>query len=97
MEEDVFWRGPRLLEGGRNFDTASWVRVPDWVDMTAEPSSWRRLIGQDPFDNRFAADANATGDFTLANPFTFYLATDAGPAAVEGNYSTDLIVELWNP
>lgn len=97
VEEDTYWRGPRLLTGERNPNAASWVRVPDLAEMTANPLSWRRLIGQDPFDSRFVSDSNRTGDFTLKSPFTFYLATEAGPTAVEGHYSTELIVELWAP
>jgi len=97
VDEDDFWRGPPLLEGRRNYDAASWVRIPDLVDMTPNPVTWRRLIGQDQSDSRFATDSNPTGDFTLKSPFTLYLATDAGPTAVEGSYATTLVVELWSP
>ncbi len=96
VDDDNFWVGPPLLEG-RNLGSQGWVRVPDLVDMTAKPTSWRRLIGQDPHDTRFVNDINPAGDFTLKKPFTFYVATDAGAAAVEGNYATTLVVELWNP
>lgn len=85
------------ISWGRNLGSAAWVRVPDLTDMTSDPLSWRRMIGQDPHDTRFVADENLTGDVTLASPFTFYLATEAGPTAVEGTYSADLIVELWEP
>ncbi len=97
VDNDDFWIGPPLLEGHRNLGSASWVRVPDLLDMTADPVSWRRLIGQEPHDTRFVTDSNPTGDITLKNPFTFYLATDAGASAVEGTYSAMLVVELWNP
>ena len=97
VDDDNFWVGPPLLEGGRNLGSAAWDRVPDLVDMTTDPNSWRRLIGQDPHDTRFVSDINPIGDFTLRSPFTFYLATDAGAAAVEGSYATTLVVELWNP
>jgi len=97
VEEDDAWLGPPLLEGGRNSDSASWARVPDLVDMTPDPASWRRMIGQDPFDSRFATDSNSTGDFTLKSPFRFWLATEVGPTAVEGSYAATLVVELWNP
>jgi len=97
VDDDDFWKGPPLLEGGRNLGSASWVRVPDISEMTSDPTSWRRLIGQDPFDTRFATDSNVTGDFTLKSPFTFYLATEVGPTAPEGIYSGTLIVELWSP
>ncbi len=65
--------------------------------MTANPVTWRRMIGQDAYDNRFVSDANITGDFTLKSPFTFYMATEAGAAAVEGTYTATLVVELWSP
>ncbi len=97
VDDDDYWIGPELLEDRRSVMTASWVRLPDLVDMTGDPVSWRRLIGQDSTDSRFVADANVTGDFTLNSPFTVYMATDAGATAVEGSYSANLIVELWNP
>jgi len=97
VDDDDIWIGPPLLEGGRNLGSASWVRIPDFRDMSVNPITWRRLIGQDPFDNRYAVDSNVTGDFTLRSPFRFYLATEAGPAAVEGSYSALLVVELWTP
>jgi len=97
VDDDDLWLGPPLLEGRRNLGSAMWVRVPDLVDMTPDPITWRRLIGQDQYDNRFASDANPTGDFTLRSPFTLYLATEAGPTSVEGSYATTLVVELWSP
>lgn len=97
VDEDDHWLGPPLLEGKRNLNSTSWARVPDLVDMTANPIGWRRLIGQDPYDSRFVSDTNLTGDFTLRSPFTFYIATDAGPTAVEGTYTASLVVELWSP
>ncbi len=97
VEEDDYWLGPPLLEGNRNLNSASWARVPDLTDMTANPIGWRRLIGEDAYDSRFVSDLNLTGDFTLRSPFTFYMATEAGATAVEGVYSATLIVELWSP
>lgn len=97
VDDDDFWIGPPLLEGVRSEGSAMWVRVPDLTDMTTDPVTWRRLIGQDPDDDRFVSDINPTGDFTLASPFTFYLATEAGASAVSGTYSTTLVVELWTP
>lgn len=97
VDDDAAWLGPPLLEGKRHLDAAAWVRIPDFSEMTSHPSSWRRLIGQDITDSRFVGDTNSTGDFTLRSPFTFYLATDAGSTAVEGSYSTTLVVELWSP
>ena len=97
VEDDDYWIGPPLLEGARSQGSASWVRLPDLADMTTNPISWRRLIGQDPHDSRFVSDSNPTGDFTLLSPFTFYLAMETGASAVSGSYSTTLVVELWTP
>ena len=97
VDEDDSWIGPPLLEGARNYGSASWVRIPDLVDMTPDPTTWRRLIGRDQYDTRLVTDTSPTGDATLESPFTFYLATEAGPTAVEGSYASNLVVELWNP
>ncbi len=97
VEDDTFWLGPTLTSGAREVEAVAWVRIPDTVEMTANPSSWRRLIGQDPFDTRYISDTNPTGDFTLTSPFTIYLATEGGITAVEGAYAATLIVELWSP
>lgn len=97
VDDDDYWLGPPLIEGTRSYGSANWVRIPDLVDMTPNPITWRRLIGQDQYDSRFVADANVTGDFTLKSPFTLYLATEAGPTAVEGSYVANLVVELWAP
>ena len=97
VDDDDYWIGPPLLEGARSEGSANWVRLPDLTEMTTNPITWRRLLGQDPHDDRFVGDANPTGDFTLRSPFTFYLATEGGPATVAGSYSTTLIVELWTP
>jgi len=97
VDDDDLWIGPPLLEDKRNLGSAMWQRIPDLVDMTPNPVTWRRLVGQDQYDNRFASDANPTGDFTLRSPFTLYLATEAGPTTVEGTYAANLVVELWSP
>ncbi len=100
VEDDNAWIGPPLLEGGRHTDGTSWVRVKDRLDVAAAPFGWSRgdgMIGQDPHDNRYATDKNPIGEFTLTSPFTFYLATEGGPTAVEGSYAATLIVELWSP
>ena len=97
VDDDDYWLGPPLIEGTRSYGSANWVRIPDLQDMTPNPVTWRRLIGQDQYDSRFVADANVTGDFTLKSPFTLYLATEAGPTAVEGSYAANLVVELWAP
>lgn len=100
VEDDSAWLGPPLLEGGRHLGGASWVRVKDRSEMSAAPFGWTRgegLIGQDPFDTRYATEKNVTGDVTLASPFTLYLATESGPSAVESQYAGTLVVELWTP
>lgn len=97
VDDDTFWRGPRLTSGDLEKESVAWIRVPDLTEMTSNPASWRRLIGQDPFDTRYVADTNPTGDFTITSPFTFYLAAEAGPTAVEGSYAATLVVELWSP
>ena len=97
VDEDDIWIGPPLLEGGRNYGSAAWVRIPDLVDMTADPHTWRRFVGQDPYDSQYVSDSNPTGDFTLRSPFSVYLATETGPTAVEGTYAANLVVELWSP
>lgn len=97
VDEDDYWRGPPLLEGRRNPEPISWVRVRDLTDMTADPITWHRLMGQDPTDSRYVSDLNLTGDFTLRSPLTFYIATEAGATAVEGTYTATLVVELWSP
>lgn len=100
VDDDTFWRGPLVtdpIHGAREVGAVAWLRIPDLSEMSADPGSWRRLIGQDPYDSRFVADTNITGDFTLPNPITAYLATEAGATAVEGQYSATLVVELWSP
>lgn len=100
VEDDSAWLGPPLLEGKRNFDGAAWIRLKDYAELGASPFGWSRgegMIGQDPHDIRYATEKNVTGDFTLKSPFTFYMATEAGPSAVEGPYATTLVVELWSP
>ena len=100
VDDDNAWMGPPLIEGGRNYSGAAWVRVKDRAELEASPFGWSRgegLIGQDPHDTRYANEKNTTGDITLKSPFTFYLAADGNPEAVEGSYAGTLIVELWSP
>jgi len=97
VDDDTFWIGPLLTEGGREGSAVAWLRVPDLSEMSSNRGSWRRLIGQDPFESRFVSDTNATGDFTLPSPVTVYVATEGGPTAVEGRYSATLVVELSSP
>ena len=98
VDDDTFWRGPLLTTPGeREAGAVAWARIPDFSEMSSDPSSWRRLIGQDPDDSRFVADTNITGDFTLPSPITAYVATETGPTSVAGTYSATLIVELYSP
>lgn len=97
VDDDTFWKGPLLTNGEREVGAVAWLRVPDYSEMTSDPSSWRRLIGQDPADQRFVNDTNVTGDYTLASPVTVYLATEGGATTVQGRYSATLVVELWSP
>lgn len=97
VDDDTFWRGPLLTDGTRDSGAAAWLRVPDLSEMSANPATWRRLIGQDSYDTRFVTDNNVTGDFTLPSPVTVYVATEVGPTAVHGQYSATLVVELWTP
>lgn len=100
VDDDQAWIGPPLLEGRRNSNGAAWIGLRDYAELGASPFGWSRgegLIGQDPNDIRYATEKNVTGDFTLKSPFTFYMATEAGPSAAEGSYATTLVVELWSP
>lgn len=97
VDDDTFWIGPLLTGGDREVGAVSWLRVPDFSEMASDPASWRRIIGQDPHDTRLVADTNVTGDFTLPSPVTLYVATEAGPTAVQGTYSATLVVELYSP
>ena len=97
VDDDTFWAGPILTDGSREYGSVAWLRIPDISEMSSDNGSWRRLIGQDAYDSRFAGDANATGDFTLPSPVTVYLATEGNAATVEGHYSGTLIVELYSP
>lgn len=100
VDDDNAWLGPPLLEGGRHLGGTSWVRVKDKAELSSSPFGWTRgegLIGQDPHSNVYAHEKNVTGDITLTSPFSVYVATEAGPIAVEGQYAGTLIVELWSP
>jgi len=97
VDDDTFWIGPLLTDGGREVSAVAWLRVPDVGEMSSDRGSWRRVIGQDPSDSRFVSDTNITGDFTLPSPVTVYVATEGGPTTVEGHYSTTLVVELSSP
>lgn len=97
VDDDTYWKGPLLSNDEREIGAVAWLRIPDYSEMTSDPGSWRRLIGQDPADRRFVTDTNITGDYTLTSPVTVYLATEAGATAVQGQYSATLVVELWSP
>lgn len=97
VDDDTYWKGPLLDTGERFENKASWLRVPDYSEMTSNRGTWRNLIGQDIYDTQYATDVNPTGDFTLKNPFSVYFATETGPAAVKGNYSANFIIEIYSP
>ena len=98
VDDDTSWIGPLLTTPGeREVGAVAWTRIPDFSEMSSDPSSWRRLIGQNPDDTRFVTDTNRTGDFTLPSPITAYVATETGPTSVAGTYSATLIVELYGP
>jgi len=98
VDEDNFWLGPMLDDGKtRFFNKANWLRVPDISEMTADKSTWRTLIGQDPYDSQYVTDPNRSGDFTLTSPFSIYLATDCGPVAVKGRYSARIVIDMYSP
>ena len=97
VEDDTFWIGPLMTNGGREVGAVAWLRVPDLSEMASDPAGWRRLFGRDPTDRRYITDTEVTGDFTLSSPVTMYVATDAGPTAVQGRYSATLVVELYSP
>lgn len=97
VDDDAYWRGPMLDDGTRYESKVSWARIPDYSEMTSDRGTWRVLIGQDQYDEQYATDTNPTGDLTLDSPFSTYLALETSPTAVKGNYSCELIVELYSP
>jgi len=97
IKEDLYWKGPLLDTGQRDGSRANWSRIPDYIDMTADPGTWRKLIGQDPYNTQYVSDSNPTGDFTLSSPFQVFIAYETSPTAVIGRYSTDLILEIYSP
>lgn len=97
VKEDYYWKGPLLDNGKRDNNRVAWEWIPDYIDMSADPATWRKLIGQDPFDTHYRSDSNPTGDFTLTSPFQIFIAYETSPASVMGKYSTDLIVEIYSP
>jgi len=97
VKEDYYWKGPLLDSGKRDYSRVAWEWIPDYIDMSADPGTWRKLIGQDPYDTHYVSDSNPTGDFTLTSPFQIFIAYETSPTAVMGKYSTDLIVEIYSP
>lgn len=97
VNDDYFWIGPNLDTGKRDPSRVAWEWIPDYVDMSADNGTWRKLIGQDPYDTHYVSDSNPTGDFTLTSPFQIFIAYETSPTAVMGKYSTDLIVEIYSP
>lgn len=97
VQEDHYWKGPLLDDGTRDKTRVVWERVPDYMDMTADTATWRKLIGQDPFDTHYVSDSNPAGDFTLPSPFQVFVAYETSPTAVIGKYTTDMIIEIYSP
>ena len=97
VQEDYYWKGPLLDNGKRDNTRVTWEWIPDYIDMSADNATWRKLIGQDSFDTHYVSDSNPTGDFTLTSPFQIFLAYETSPTAVVGKYSTDLIIEIYSP
>jgi len=97
VNDDYVWIGPQLDNGKRDTDRSVWMWIPDYSGMSADKRTWRRLIGQDPYDNEFVTDNNPTGDFTLDSPFDIYLATETSSSTVIGKYTGKLIVEIYTP
>ena len=97
VDDDTYWKGPILDNGKRLENKAAWLRIPDYSEMTADRGTWRNLIGQDFYDTQYVTDVNRTGNFTLKSPFSVYLATETNPTSVKGNYSCNLIVEIYSP
>jgi len=97
VNDDYVWKGPQLDDGKRDTDRGVWLWIPDYMDMTGDKRTWRRLIGQDRYDREYVTDNNPTGDFTLDSPFDIYLATEASPSTVIGKYTGKLIIEIYTP
>jgi len=97
VEEDTYWKAPLLDEGKRFEDKLTWERIPDYSEMTSAKSTWRNLIGQTMYDGQYVTDLNMPGDFTLSSPFSAYLAMETGSTTPRGNYSCELIVEIYSP
>ncbi len=97
VDDDTYWRGPMLDEGRRYDDKIAWERIPDLSEMNSDRHTWRTLIGESIYDGQYATDVNAPGDFTLASPFSAYLALETNPTSVKGNYSCKLIIEIYSP
>lgn len=97
VKDDYYWKGPLLDNGKRDASRVAWEWIPDYIDMSADNATWRKLIGQDPFDTHYVSDSNPTGDFTLTSPFQIFIGYETSPTAVVGKYSTDLIIEIYSP
>ena len=105
IEKDIFWKGVLLDESTpdhpvHDHDRKPWLRIPDYSEMTADPHSWRRAVGQFPYDGQFLNPTNPGGDFTLSlqpNPFDLYFAIEVDPTSVRGKYSGRVVLELFSP
>lgn len=97
VDDDTYWKGPLLDNGERFENKAAWLRIPDYSEMTSLRGTWRNLIGQDFYDTQYVTDVNPTGDFTLKSPFSVYFAAETDPTSVKGNYSANMILEIYSP
>lgn len=105
VEKDIFWKGVLLDESTpdhpiHDHDRKPWLRIPDYSEMTVDTHSWRRMVGQFPYDGQFINPTNPTGDYTLSvspDPFDFYFAIEVGPTTVHGRYSGRVVLELFSP
>jgi len=97
VNDDYVWIGPQLDDGKRDTDRGVWLWIPDYMDMSGDKRTWRRLIGQDPYDRELVSDNNPTGDATLDSPFDIYLATEGSPTSVIGKYTGKIIIEIYTP
>ncbi len=105
VEKDLFWKGALLDESTPDHpvydhDRKPWLRIPDYSEMTVDPHSWRRAVGQYPYDGQFVNPTNPGGDYQLSvqpNPFELYFAIEVDPTSVRGKYSGRVVLELFSP
>ncbi|MDX9703531.1 MAG: hypothetical protein RBU23_10870 [Candidatus Auribacterota bacterium] len=105
VEKDIFWKGVLLDESTpdnpvHDHDRKPWLRIPDYAEMSVDPHSWRRAVGQYPYDGQFVNPTNPGGDYTLSlqpEPFELYFAIEINSTSVRGKYSGRVVLELFSP